>query len=109
MSKLVRACCASAVRASIMDRMGPDDKICYCYNVPYRKLVSYARRHQLKRASQLSECLGAGTGCGWCIPILKRIFEQEDDAAGPPIDMTAEEYAERRQSYIKNKEPKNTF
>jgi bacterioferritin-associated ferredoxin len=92
--------------------MGPDDKICYCYNVPYRKLVNYVRRHNLQRASQLSECLGAGTGCGWCIPILKRIFEsvqQNQDATNPPVEMTAEQYADLRQSYIKNKAPKNTF
>jgi NAD(P)H-nitrite reductase large subunit len=91
--------------------MGPNDKICYCYNVPYRKLWSYACREHLQRASQMSECLGAGTGCGWCIPVLKRIFEtaQQHNDQGVTIEMTAEEYAQRRQSYIKNKDPKNTF
>ncbi|MHC4411124.1 MAG: (2Fe-2S)-binding protein, partial [Planctomycetota bacterium] len=63
--------------------MGPDDLVCYCYRVPLRKLVNYARREKPSRASQMSQCLDAGTGCGWCIPILKRIHENADrfDAA----------------------------
>jgi bacterioferritin-associated ferredoxin len=27
-------------------------------------------------ASQLSECYGAGTGCGWCRPFLRRLHQQ---------------------------------
>src|ERR1043166_3814994 len=53
-----------------------DDKICCCYHVSLRKLVNFARRERLQRASQMSQCLGAGTGCGWCIPILKRSEER---------------------------------
>jgi bacterioferritin-associated ferredoxin len=91
--------------------MGPDDTICHCYHVSYRKLWSFARRQRLHRPSQLSDCLGAGTGCGWCIPILKRIFEAArlEQAEAPRIEMTPEEYAERRKSYIQNSESKNRF
>lgn len=103
--------------------MGPDDTICYCYHVPLRKLWSYARRTRPARASQLSECLGAGTGCGWCIPILKRIhaeLRQRDAAtdAGTPADtdvaqldvgMTSEEYVAQRDAYRKGGGPKNQF
>ncbi len=100
--------------------MGPDDKICYCYGVPLRKLWSFAQRHRLQRASQLSECLGAGTGCGWCIPILKRLFEHSQQHAAPGIsadtvpqadlaDMTPQQYAKKRQEYIQTKQPRNQF
>ncbi|MBI4580013.1 MAG: (2Fe-2S)-binding protein [Planctomycetes bacterium] len=90
--------------------MGPDDKICYCYHVSFRKLYHYALRNKLQKASQLSDCLGAGTGCGWCIPVLKRIHEAvQSGRQGPRIDMTPEEYADARQRYIENKEPKNSF
>lgn len=91
--------------------MGPDDTICYCYRVPYRKLWNYARRGELQRPSQLSDCLGAGTGCGWCIPVLKRIFEAAASprVEGPLIEMTPEEYARRRKEYIQAQEPKNRF
>lgn len=91
--------------------MGPDDKICYCYNVPLRKLWHFARRGDLQRPSQMSECLGAGTGCGWCIPVLKRIFAsaRQDAPADLDLDMTSDEYAARRRVYITTKAPKNTF
>ena len=95
--------------------MNLDDKICYCYHVPLRKLLSYARREKLQRPSQMSECLGAGTGCGWCIPILKRIYEQtrlERDAVQSEetieLSMTPEEYAAARASYLGSSK-KNSF
>jgi len=92
-----------------------DDKVCYCYHVPLRKLVSFARREKLQRPSQMSLCLGAGTGCGWCVPILKKIYEQaqmdrealEASAVGSLLQ-TAEEYADGRQAYLKSDE-KNKF
>ena len=40
--------------------------------------VDLVRRTKPKVASQLSECGGAGTGCGWCIPFLKQIHQQVD-------------------------------
>jgi bacterioferritin-associated ferredoxin len=91
--------------------MTPDDKICYCYDVPYRKLWSYARREKLQRPSQLSGCLGAGTGCGWCIPVLKRIFAaaRSQQAEGPAIEIAPGEYAAGRKAYIQNREPRNHF
>jgi bacterioferritin-associated ferredoxin len=96
--------------------MRPEDKICYCYNVPFHKLWHFARRQRPCRASQMSDCLGAGTGCGWCIPFLKKIHAESLQADGvedrPPeslIPLTPEEYADRRTSYIQKKEPRNQF
>ncbi len=86
--------------------MQPDDKICYCYHVPMRKLVSFSRRTSPSKPSQMTECLGAGTGCGWCIPFLVKIAEDPDAFA--LNDLTPEAYAEQRKQYIKT-EPKNTF
>src|SRR5580698_1001042 len=56
--------------------MNLDDKVCYCFHVSRRKLVNWVRLNGPKVPSQLSECGGAGTGCGWCIPFLKLIFKQ---------------------------------
>jgi NAD(P)H-nitrite reductase large subunit len=84
----------------------PDDQICYCFHVSMRKLVNFARRERPQRASQMSECLGAGSGCGWCIPFLKRIWTDPDAAR---LDETPEEYAERRGAYITSESPKNRF
>ena len=84
-----------------------DDDICYCYHVPARKLVNFAKRVRPGRPSQMTECLGAGTGCGWCIPFLVQIAENPDafDLDG----MTPEEYAEKRKTYRTSGSPKNTF
>ena len=91
-----------------------DDKICCCYHVSLRKLVNFARRERLQRASQMSQCLGAGTGCGWCIPILKKIYEEskrvrtDEDLSIKDLPATAEQYAESRKNYLHTAE-KNTF
>lgn len=76
--------------------MDPDDELCLCFHVSRRKLVNFVRIHQPKVPSQLSECGGAGTGCGWCVPFLKQIFRQEGEAG-----LTAEEYAKRRAEYVR--------
>ena len=86
--------------------MKPDDKICYCYGVTMRKLVNYARRVRPQQPSRMTECLNAGTGCGWCIPFLVKIARNPD--AFDLEELTPEEYAERRKSYIQT-EPRNTF
>ena len=86
--------------------MEPDDRVCYCYDVSLRKLVNYARRERPKRASQMSDCLGAGTGCGWCIPFLKRIHADPDGFAEK---RTPGEYAEERRAYIEEAKPRNSY
>ncbi|OWY73469.1 hypothetical protein B7486_03765 [cyanobacterium TDX16] len=95
--------------------MNQDDQICYCYHVPLRKLVAFARREKPQRASQMSNCLGAGTGCGWCIPVLKRIQQQAlasdaDSVAkdAPALPESAGDYASARREYLRSP-TKNTF
>ena len=87
--------------------MDLDDEVCYCYHVSLRKLVSFARRAPLEHASQLSDCLGAGTGCGWCIPVLKKIHEQvksdgDKGRSAKPLPQTAQEYAAARKAYLQS-------
>ena len=79
--------------------MDPDDFVCLCFHVPKRKLENYLRIEKPNRASQLSGCQGAGTGCGWCVPFLERLFQQAQTYE--PADLPdASEYAAARQSYI---------
>ena len=80
-----------------------DDRICYCFHVRKRKIVNFIRITRPRRASQISECGGAGTGCGWCVPFLKKLFVEEtgdaiEGAAGD--ELTPGEYARRRGEYI---------
>ena len=77
-----------------------DDTLCYCFHVTQRKVINYIRVHKPRVASQLSECGGAGTGCGWCVPFLKKCFAAETSAADSLIEVTPDDYAAQRQSYI---------
>ncbi len=91
--------------------MKPDDHICYCYHVTLRKLENYARRERPQCASQMTQCLGAGTGCGWCIPFLEKIQRRAVEQADAPQDelsITPEEYAAARATYRQSGD-KNTF
>jgi NAD(P)H-nitrite reductase large subunit len=75
-----------------------DDKICYCFHVTRRKLENFVRREQPVVVSQMSQCGGAGTGCGWCIPFLTQIFRDEMTELD---QLTPTEYAHRRGDYVR--------
>ena len=82
--------------------MDLDAQVCYCFHVSRRKLVNFVRQTRPKVPSQLSACGGAGTGCGWCIPFLKQIFQQA--AAGGETELerlTPAEYERLRAAYIR--------
>lgn len=82
--------------------MDLDAKVCYCFHISKRKLVNFIRLHKPRVASQLSECGGAGTGCGWCIPYLKHLHASSGSAAESELDdLTPEEYASRRAAYVR--------
>src|SRR4030095_11192852 len=51
----------------------PDDTVCFCFHVPLRKIENFCKVEKPRAASQISECLSAGTGCGWCVPMLQKI------------------------------------
>ena len=84
--------------------MNLDAKICYCFHVTRRKLVNFVRRHKPRVVSQLSECGGAGTGCGWCVPFLKQIYQQEcGGLASDELEkLTPEEYERLRAQYVRD-------
>ncbi len=66
--------------------MNPDDLVCQCFGVSLRKVLAFLRVHKPQRASQISQCLRAGTGCGGCRPELQRLFyqfQQQQRGRGP--------------------------
>ena len=100
-----------------------DDPLCLCFHVTKRKVLSYLRVEKPRRDSQLAQCFGAGTGCGWCRPFLRRLFRQwlaehdpqklaELDAAAESaatgdaalsesaVEPDAGQYAELRRQYV---------
>lgn len=87
-----------------------DEELCLCFHVTRRKVENFLRIEKPRRAAQLSDCFGAGTGCGWCRPFLLRLFEQaQADASqavvaptGPWAEMpSAAEYARQRSHYVR--------
>jgi bacterioferritin-associated ferredoxin len=81
--------------------MDPDDHVCLCFRVSLRKIRAYLEREDPPVASLISDCLGAGTGCQWCVPFLKHLHEQH--TKGEPVDLriSPEAYARERLSYHK--------
>ena len=79
----------------------PDDEpdICICFHVPRRKVIRYVVRERPRVVSLVSQCLSAGTGCGWCIPFLEKIHEDVMAGREPEPAMSAAEYKRRREEY----------
>ena len=82
--------------------MNLDDKICYCFHVTRRKLENFVRICQPKVPSQLSDCGGAGSGCGWCIPFLKQLHRQGTGDGIEMEELSAADYAKQRAEYIRS-------
>lgn len=82
--------------------MRPDDEVCLCFHVTQRKIVNYIRVEKPRRAGQLSECFGAGTGCGWCRTYLKHLFDEATQGGATTADdPSPEDYARQRAAYVR--------
>jgi len=79
-----------------------DDELCLCFHVTKRKVVNYLRIERPRRAAQLADCHGAGSGCGWCRPFLKKLFDatQQEGATTPDLP-TPQDYARQRSAYVR--------
>jgi bacterioferritin-associated ferredoxin len=79
-----------------------DDELCLCFHVTKRKVINFIRVEKPKRPGQLSECFGAGTGCGWCRTYLRRLFDQHRGGDSPEPDLSREAYAAGRTDYVRS-------
>jgi NAD(P)H-nitrite reductase large subunit len=86
----------------MVQAMNDDEEICLCFHVTRRKVTQFIRVNKPVVASQLSECYGAGTGCGWCRPFLKHLMEEANPDSAKLPDRAS--YAADRQEY-RNKQP----
>ncbi|MEN0111949.1 MAG: (2Fe-2S)-binding protein [Planctomycetota bacterium] len=95
--------------------MQPDDDLCLCFHVTRRKVESFLRVERPAAPSQLSQCGGAGTGCGWCRPLLRKLFDAhraglnggaaaEAGATADALLPDAAEHASGRADYRANKD-----
>ena len=84
--------------------MDPDDHVCLCFHVSLRKIRAFLRRENPPVASLISECLSAGTGCGWCVPFLKHLHAQHVKGVEPDLRISPERYAGARLGFHETKE-----
>jgi len=77
----------------------PDDEVCLCFRVSLRKIRTYLDRENPPVPSLISECLSAGTGCGWCVPFLKHLHAQHAKGEPPDLRISPERYIEARSDY----------
>ena len=79
-----------------------DEELCLCFHVTKRKVINYLRIEKPQRPGQLSECFGAGTGCGWCRVYLEKLFEMAAEASPSDTALpSAAEYAAMRSCYVR--------
>ena len=79
--------------------MNKKEYVCVCHRVSLGKLQSFIMRKNPKVASQLSECLGSGTSCGWCIPFLEKLHKQHLSGETMELTIGYEGYTKRREVY----------
>ena len=83
--------------------MEPDEELCLCFHVTKRKVINYIRVERPRRVAQLSDCFGAGTGCGWCRPYLKKLFEAAVCGGQIEADLPdRRHYAALRSRYVRD-------
>ena len=82
--------------------MDLNEELCLCFHVTKRKVINFIRIERPRRESQLSECYGAGTGCGWCRPFLKRLFAEAVEGGKTEVELpSAAHYARQRSQYVR--------
>ncbi len=69
--------------------MEPDDELCLCFHISWRKVINYIRIHRVTTPSILSECGGAGTGCGWCRRQLEKLTVEVNAVPPDACDIEA--------------------
>ena len=79
--------------------MDPDDHVCLCFRVSLRKIRTFVAREDPPVASRIADCLGAGTGCQWCVPFLRKLHQQHREGRELDLPVSPSEYAARRAEY----------
>lgn len=85
----------------LQSHVHPDDEVCLCFHVSLRKIRNFLQRENPPVASLISECLGAGTGCMWCVPFLKHLHSLHQHGKEPDLRVSPEEYMRTRLEYHK--------
>lgn len=86
--------------------MHPDDELCLCFHVSWRKVINYIRIHNVKTPSLLHACGGAGTGCGWCRKQLEKLTVQVNEFApdSQSIEQWLADRSPNKQTYVEGRD-----
>ncbi len=84
--------------------MDADDHVCLCFRVSLRKIRTFLNAEDPPVASLISDCLGAGTGCQWCVPFLKELHRRHEAGEEVDLKVSPQQYAEARVQYRKTGE-----
>ena len=76
-----------------------DSEVCLCFHVTLRKLKTFLNRELPRVASQLCNCLDAGTGCGWCRPFLEKMHQQWQAGETIALNVKIDAYARGRERH----------
>ena len=72
--------------------------------MPLDKIRAFLERENPSVPSLISECLDAGTGCGWCVPYLEQLHQKHAAGEAVELDVDHEKYSEQRVTYNKTGE-----
>ena len=86
--------------------MEPDDELCLCFHISWRKVINYIRIHRVTTPSILSESGGAGTGCGWCRKQLEKLTLEVNAVPPDACDIEAwlKDRSPNKQAYAAGRE-----
>ena len=62
--------------------LADDAAVCSCNNVDAGAVRDAVRDGGCTQVGEVKACTGAGTGCGSCLPLVKRLVEEQLEAAG---------------------------
>lgn len=86
--------------------MKPDDELCLCFHVSWRKVINFIRVHRIKTPSRVNECGGAGTGCGWCRKQIIRMTELVNQSPPDPAELEQwlQDHSPGKQTYVSGRD-----
>ncbi len=85
--------------------MDVDDELCLCFHVSWRKVLNYIRVHRVRVPSQLADCHGAGTGCGWCRRAMVELVEaiRETEPSADQLQEWLDRHYAQRDQYVRGR------
>jgi bacterioferritin-associated ferredoxin len=99
---------ANDAEAALAVQVSWTSRVCNCKEVDEADIEEAIRAHKLLRVDDVRACVGAGTGCGSCVPRIAAILQRINGVKVPAFEQTpiyAAKEADRRGNEIAAKTP----